>query len=78
METSIPVSEFDHRAHIRLAYVYLAEGGAELAVQRMRNGKKLPPQWQRNQAEDLVAVIFPAYKTGKMEPVDAFRSKLNV
>ena len=30
-----------------------------LAVQRMRNGKKLPPQWQRNQAEDLVAVVFP-------------------
>ena len=30
-----------------------------LAVQRMRNGQKLPPQWQRNQAEDLVAVIFP-------------------
>jgi ATP-dependent Lhr-like helicase len=30
-----------------------------LAVQRMRNGQKLPPQWQRNQAEDLVAVVFP-------------------
>jgi len=30
-----------------------------LAVQRMRNGKKLPPQWQRNAAEDLVAVVFP-------------------
>jgi ATP-dependent Lhr-like helicase len=30
-----------------------------LAVQRMRNGQRLPPQWQRNQAEDLVAVIFP-------------------
>jgi ATP-dependent Lhr-like helicase len=30
-----------------------------LAVQRMRNGKKVPPQWQRNQAEDLVAVVFP-------------------
>jgi ATP-dependent Lhr-like helicase len=30
-----------------------------LAVQRMRNGKRLPPQWQRNQAEDLVAVVFP-------------------
>ncbi len=30
-----------------------------LAVQRMRNGKKIPPQWQRNQAEDLVAVVFP-------------------
>jgi ATP-dependent Lhr-like helicase len=30
-----------------------------LAVQRMRNGKKVPPQWQRNQAEDLVAVAFP-------------------
>jgi len=30
-----------------------------LAVQRMRNGQKLPPQWQRNAAEDLVAVVFP-------------------
>jgi ATP-dependent Lhr-like helicase len=30
-----------------------------LVVQRMRNGQKLPPQWQRNQAEDLVAVVFP-------------------
>lgn len=30
-----------------------------LAVQRMRNGQKVPPQWQRNQAEDLVAVVFP-------------------
>lgn len=30
-----------------------------LAVQRMRNGQKLPPQWQRNQSEDLVAVVFP-------------------
>ena len=29
-----------------------------LAVQRMRNGQKLPPQWQRNQAEDLLAVVF--------------------
>jgi ATP-dependent Lhr-like helicase len=25
----------------------------------MRNGQRLPPQWQRNQAEDLVAVVFP-------------------
>lgn len=30
-----------------------------LAVQRMRNGQRLPPQWQRNQAEDLIAVVFP-------------------
>ncbi len=30
-----------------------------LAVQRMRNGRRLPPQWQRNQAEDLVSVVFP-------------------
>ncbi len=30
-----------------------------LAIQRMRNGQRLPPQWQRNQAEDLVAVVFP-------------------
>ena len=30
-----------------------------LAVQRMRNGRRLPAQWQRNQAEDLVSVVFP-------------------
>ena len=30
-----------------------------LGVQRMRNGQRLPPQWQRNQAQDLVAVVFP-------------------
>jgi hypothetical protein len=31
-----PVSEFDHRAHIRLAYVYLAENSVETSVQLMR------------------------------------------
>ena len=30
-----------------------------LAVQRMRNGRRIPPQWQRSAAEDLVAVVFP-------------------
>jgi ATP-dependent Lhr-like helicase len=30
-----------------------------LAIQRMRNGQRLPAQWQRNNAEDLVAVVFP-------------------
>ncbi|MFV2058771.1 MAG: DEAD/DEAH box helicase, partial [Thiohalomonadales bacterium] len=30
-----------------------------LAVPRMRAGKKVPAQFQRNDAEDLVAVIFP-------------------
>lgn len=30
-----------------------------LAVQRMRNGRRVPPQWQRNAAEDFVAVVFP-------------------
>ena len=30
-----------------------------LAVQRNRNGKRVPAQWQRNDAEDLVAVVFP-------------------
>ena len=30
-----------------------------LAVRRMRNGKKVPPQFQRNDAEDLMAVVFP-------------------
>ncbi len=30
-----------------------------LAVRRNRNGKRLPPQFQRSDAEDLLAVIFP-------------------
>ena len=30
-----------------------------LAVLRMRNGKKVAPQIQRNQAEDLLALLFP-------------------
>jgi ATP-dependent helicase Lhr and Lhr-like helicase len=30
-----------------------------LAVRRMRNGKRAPPYFQRADAEDLVAVIFP-------------------
>lgn len=30
-----------------------------LAIQRIRNGKRVPPQFQRNDAEDLVAQIFP-------------------
>lgn len=31
-------SAFDHRAHVRLAYVYLAERDTEGAVERMRDG----------------------------------------
>jgi len=27
-----PVSEFDHRAHVRLAFVYIVEEGPERAV----------------------------------------------
>jgi ATP-dependent Lhr-like helicase len=30
-----------------------------LAVPRMRNGKRVPAQFQRSDAEDLVAVVFP-------------------
>jgi ATP-dependent Lhr-like helicase len=30
-----------------------------LAVRRNRNGKKIPPQFQRTDAEDLLAVVFP-------------------
>ena len=30
-----------------------------LAVPRNRNGKRVPAQFQRNDAEDLIAVIFP-------------------
>jgi ATP-dependent Lhr-like helicase len=30
-----------------------------LAVQRMRNGKRLPPQFQRADAEDLLSLVFP-------------------
>ena len=30
-----------------------------LALRRFRNGKKVPPQFQRSDAEDLLAVVFP-------------------
>ncbi|HEX5419246.1 MAG TPA: helicase-related protein, partial [Gammaproteobacteria bacterium] len=30
-----------------------------LAVRRFRNGKRAPPQFQRSDAEDLLAVVFP-------------------
>lgn len=30
-----------------------------LAIARMRSGKRVPPQLQRMQAEDLIAVVFP-------------------
>lgn len=33
---NIPPSEFNHAAHLRLAYVYLVEGGLNHAEQRMR------------------------------------------
>jgi len=32
-----PVPEFDHRAHLRLAYVYLVENNTDSAVQLMRD-----------------------------------------
>ncbi len=35
---SFPVDSFDHRAHLRLAYIYLVQGGnTTTATQRMRN-----------------------------------------
>ena len=33
--------------------------GVSLALPRFRNGKKVPPQFLRMQAEDLVAAVFP-------------------
>jgi len=32
---------------------------ASLAVRRMNGGRKVPPQFQRSDAEDLIAVVFP-------------------
>ncbi len=37
-----------------------------LAILRQRNGKKVPPQMQRFQADDLLSAVFPA-KTGCFE-----------
>jgi len=34
---TIAPSEFNHQAHVRLAYIYLTEGDAASAVQKMRN-----------------------------------------
>jgi hypothetical protein len=35
---AVPAATFDHRAHVRLAYCYLAEGDADTALERMRTG----------------------------------------
>lgn len=34
---TIAPSEFNHQAHVRLAYIYLTEGDANSAVQKMRD-----------------------------------------
>ncbi|MEP4077753.1 hypothetical protein [Haloferula sp.] len=31
-----PISDFSHRAHLRLAYVYLSEGDTDTSVEQMR------------------------------------------
>src|SRR6185295_10446788 len=35
---TVPPPQFNHEAHVRLAYIYLVESGVESAVQRMREG----------------------------------------
>lgn len=35
---ALPPAEFSHRAHVALAYVYLAQGDVEAAVTDMRSG----------------------------------------
>ena len=34
---TFPIPSFDHRAHLRLAYIYLVESESDEAVRRMRN-----------------------------------------
>lgn len=34
--SAFPPQDFGHRAHVRLAYVYLTEGDVETAVERLR------------------------------------------
>ena len=34
---TFPIPNFDHRAHLRLAYVYLVENNTDEAIQKMRN-----------------------------------------
>ncbi len=34
---TIAPSEFNHQAHVRLAYIYLTEGDADSAIQKMRD-----------------------------------------
>src|SRR5688572_24141263 len=36
-EGRVTPAQFDHRAHVRLAYVYLTEGGVDAAADAMRN-----------------------------------------
>ncbi len=35
------------------------DAAVALAVKRVRNGKRVPPQFQRSDSEDLLAVVFP-------------------
>ena len=34
----LPTEAFDHRAHVRAAYIYLAHYGVDVAMDRMRDG----------------------------------------
>lgn len=34
---TFPIQSFDHRAHLRLAYIYLVESDADESTQKMRN-----------------------------------------
>lgn len=34
----LPKDAFDHRAHVRVAYIYLAHYGVDVAMNRMRDG----------------------------------------
>ena len=34
---TFPIQGFDHRAHLRLAYIYVVENGTDEAIEKMRN-----------------------------------------
>lgn len=81
---TFPVSDFNHRAHVRLAYIYLSENDVDLSSERMRETLKRllvhngvdPSKYHTTLTKAwILAVHHFMNKTGSAESADAFMDK---
>ena len=81
---TFPVVDFNHRAHVRLAYIYLAENDVEPSSERMRETLKRflvcngvdPSKYHATLTKAWVlAVHHFMNKTGSAQSADAFMDK---